>query len=128
MKKFRNTVRPALASTLLLLFLIAVCMLLSFIIVLPLWKWASSSPSTYTYAVLLLASALLVFKAVTFIRKKGFTVFLRRTLKTLSVLLAVILPLFMLSKGSRVWALILFLVSVLLYAGVCVVFKKIQQD
>ena len=116
-----------MASALLLLFLTAVCTLLSFLIVLPLWKWASSSPSTYTYAVLLLALALLVFKSVTFIRKKGLLIFMRRTLKAVSVLLAVMLPLIMLSRGMKVPALIALVLSVLLYAGVCVVFKKIQQ-
>ena len=128
MKSLKNTARSALASTLLFLSLTVLCVVLSFLIVLPLWKWASVSPSSYTIAVLILALALIVLITAFFIKKRGVFVFLRRFLKTASILSAVILPVLMLSKGRKITALILFLISLSICAGVSIVFKKIQHN
>lgn len=105
------------------------CVSAAFAVVFPFWFFANKAPSVYSVFILLLIfSALIFFPVFSLIRKfkniedgekkKELFNFFRFVLLFILCILSIILPVFFVVKGSRVFALIFLLTGFIIF-GVC---------
>lgn len=116
-KKLFSSVVTALA-------LLAVCVALGCAIVLPLWSFAISQSQLYTTVCLIIIASLILWKIILGIRKSGakkaLSVFLRLALVAISLELIFRFVI----ASNRIAALIVLIVSIILYGFIHVLFQS----